>query len=59
MTSLEYYFQGNEYRRKSDFPAAMHCYMEAIRLDATSPAVEAKRMLEDIMNFHCKDIYNP
>lgn len=59
MTSNEYYLEGNEHRRRGDFAAAMNSYMEAIRLDANSPAVEAKRMLEDIMNFYCKDYYNP
>jgi len=33
--------------------------MEAIALDAQSPAVEAKQMLEDILNFYHKDAYNP
>ncbi len=45
MSSEEYYHQGNEHRRRGDFPAAMNCYLQA--------------MLEDIMNFYCKDIYNP
>lgn len=37
----------------------MHCYMEAIALDPNSKAVEAKKMLEDIYSFYCKDMYNP
>ena len=24
-----------------------------------SPAVEAKRMLDDILDYYCKDMYNP
>lgn len=59
MSADEYYIQGNAYRRQGDFPAAMNCYLQAIRLDPQSPAVTAERMLEDIMNFYCKDIYNP
>ncbi|MDD6552499.1 MAG: tetratricopeptide repeat protein [Prevotellaceae bacterium] len=59
MTSNEYYQQGNDYRRKGDFQHAINCYLEAIRLDANSPAVEAKQMLDDILNFYCKDYYNP
>jgi tetratricopeptide (TPR) repeat protein len=59
MTSEEYYLEGNEHRKQGDFGKAMCCYMEAIRLDADSPAVAAKEMLEDIMNFYCKDYYNP
>lgn len=59
MTAHEYYLEGNEYRRKGDFAAAMNCYAEAVKLDETSPAAEARLMLENIMNFYCKDYYNP
>lgn len=59
MTSEEFYKQGNEHRRRGDFQKAMNCYLEAIALDADSPAKEAKRMLDDIMGFYCKDMYNP
>ncbi len=59
MTSEEFYHEGNEHRKRGDFSSAMHSYMEAIRLDANSPAVEAKKMLEEIMDFYCKDLYNP
>ena len=59
MTADEWYRLGNEHRRKGDWQHAMNCYMEAIELDADSPAVEAKQMLEDIMNFYNKDAYNP
>ena len=59
MTADEWYQKGNEYRRRSDWKHAMDCYMEAIALDPQSPAVEAKRMLDDIMSFYHKDAYNP
>lgn len=59
MTADEWYRIGNEHRRKGDWQHAMECYMEAIELDAESPAVEAKQMLENIMNFYNKDAYNP
>ncbi|MBQ7424498.1 MAG: tetratricopeptide repeat protein [Prevotella sp.] len=59
MTSEEYYRQGNEYRRQGDYQQAINCYLEAIALDPGSPAVEAKQMLDDILNYYCKDIYNP
>lgn len=59
MTADEYYQLGNEYGRKGDWKHALDNYMEAIELDSESPAVEAKRMLDDIMSYYCKDMYNP
>ena len=59
MTADEYYQLGNGYRRKGDWKHALDNYMEAIELDSESPAVEAKRMLDDIMSYYCKDMYNP
>jgi len=59
MTSQDYYLQGNVHRKNGDFALAMNAYMEAIRLDKDSPAVEALKMLEHIMNFYHKDLYNP
>ncbi len=59
MTAEEYYKQGNEYRQQGNFRDAINCYLEAIALDPDSPAVEAKRMLDDILNYYCKDMYNP
>ena len=55
----ELYKQGNEYRKAGSFHEAINCYIEAARLDPNSPAVEAKKMLDDIMAFYCKDMYNP
>jgi len=59
MTSEEYYHKGNQYRKQGDFQHALDCYMEAIELNPESPAVEAKKMLEEILNFYNKDAYNP
>ena len=53
------YQQGNDYRRRGQFGEAINCYIEATKLDPDSPAVEAKRMLDDIMSFYCKDMFNP
>ena len=58
MTAEEYYQQGNAWRKQGDFKRALDSYMEAIALDPESPAVAAKEMLDDIMNFYCKDYYN-
>lgn len=59
MTADEYYKLGNEYRRQGNWQEALNNYMEAIALDSNSPAVEAKKMLEDILNYYNKDMYNP
>ena len=59
MTSEEYYQLGNEARKQGLWHEAINNYIRAIELDPDSPAVEAKRMLDDIMAFYCKDMYNP
>ena len=59
MTAQEFYEQGNEARKRGLWHEAINCYIQAIELDPDSPAVEAKRMLDDIMAFCCKDMYNP
>ena len=59
MTAEEYYRLGNEYRQRGDWKHAIENYNEAIELDPQSPAVEAKQMVENILDFYCKDIYNP
>ena len=59
MTAEEFFRQGNEFKKKGDLKNAMNCYLEAIELDPESPALEEKKMLEDIFNFYNKDAYNP
>ena len=59
MTRNDWYLRGNEFRKQQNWQEALNCYMEAIALDPESPAVEAKRMLDNILSFYCKDMYNP
>ena len=59
MTAEQWYQQGNEARRAGQWHEAINCYIQAAELDPESPAVEAKRMLDDIMAFYSKDMYNP
>ncbi len=59
MTAEEYYKKGNEYRQQGNWQMALNNYLEAIALDPESPAVQAKEMLDDILNFYHKDYYNP
>lgn len=58
-TSLFYYEEGNAYRKQGNWQEAINSYIKAIELDGDSPAVEAKRMLDDILDFYNKDMYNP
>ena len=53
-----YYLKGNAYRKKGNWQLAMENYLEAIDINPNSPAAEAFAMLEDIMNFYNKDMYN-
>ena len=59
MSAEEYYKLGNEARKRGEWHEAINAYIQAIELDPDSPAVEAKRMLDDIMAFYCKDMCNP
>ena len=54
-----YYQLGNQYRKQSDWQHALECYNQAIELDAFSPAVKAKEMIENILSYYCKQMYNP
>ena len=57
--SDELYERGNAFRKQGNWQEAINCYIEAIELNPDSPAVEAKVMLDDILNFYNKDAYNP
>lgn len=59
MIAEEFYRQGNRYRKEGNWQEAINNYVKAIELDPESPAVEAKKMLDDILAYYCKDIYNP
>ena len=59
MTAEEWYKKGNEARKEGLWHEAINYYLRAIELDPDSPAVEAKKMLDDIMAFYHKDAYNP
>ncbi|MGL5957267.1 MAG: tetratricopeptide repeat protein [Phocaeicola sp.] len=54
-----YYLLGNAYRKQGNFQEALNCYLEAIDLNPESPAVKAKEMLMDILNYYNKEMYNP
>ena len=53
------YRQGNLFRQQNDWQHALECYNQAIELNPDSPAVKAKEMLNSILNYYCKDLFNP
>ena len=53
-----YYLRGNAYRKKGDWKQALDNYQYAINLNPDSPAVQARKMAIDILNFYHKDMYN-
>lgn len=53
-----YYLRGNAYRKQEDWQQALNNYQQAIDLDPQSPALHARKMLLDILNFYHKDMYN-
>lgn len=53
-----YYLRGNAYRKLCNWQLALNNYLEAISLNPESPAVEAHRMLMEILEFYNKDMYN-
>ena len=59
MTADDYYRQGNCHRQHGRWHEAINCYSEAVKLDADSPAAEARQMLTDILNYRNNDLYNP
>ena len=59
MTAEEYYKLGNTFRKEGNWQEALNNYIKAIELDPASPAVEAKKMHNDLLNYYCKDMYNP
>ncbi|MCR5434215.1 MAG: tetratricopeptide repeat protein [Bacteroidaceae bacterium] len=58
-TDTVLYRRGNEYRRQGNWKRALECYAEAISLNPESPAVQARELLLDILNFRNPDMYNP
>ena len=53
-----YYLRGNAYRKLGDWQRALNDYQRAIDRNPTSPALQARKMVIDILNFYHKDMYN-
>lgn len=57
--AAQHYQTGNAFRKKGDWQHAIEHYNMAIELDPDTPAVEAKEMLMQILEFYHKDSFNP
>lgn len=53
-----YYLRGNAYRKKGNWKQALDNYQYAIELNPNSPAIQARAMAIDILDFFHKDMYN-
>lgn len=52
------YLKGNAFRKEANWQQALNNYQLAIELDEQSPAVEARKMLIEILEFYNKDMFN-
>lgn len=57
-TAEIYYWEGRIHMKRSNWGAAMSCFLKAEALNTESPAREYRLMLCDIMDFYNKDMYN-
>ena len=53
-----YYLLGNAYRKKGDWQGAINNYLEAMAINPDSPARNAYKMANEILDFYNKDMYN-
>lgn len=57
-TAELHYLRGKAHMRLAEWTLAINEFLRAEELDAESPARECRRMLEDILAFYNKDMYN-
>ena len=53
-----YYLRGNVYRKQGNWQQALNNYQSAIEINPESPALQARKMVMDILEFYHKDMYN-
>ncbi len=53
-----YYLLGNAYRKNGDWQGAINNYLEAMAINPDSPAKNAYKMANEILDFYNKDMYN-
>lgn len=54
-----HYLLGNAYARLGDWGKALTSYCRAMEINPDSPAAEAYRQAQQILDFYCHDLYNP
>lgn len=59
MTEEEWIKRGKEAFARQDWKVCLDSYAEAIKLNANSEAVELRKMAMNIIEFYCKDRFNP
>ena len=59
MTEQEWRAKGKEAYARQDWKECLDAYAEAIQLNPASEAVELRRMTMEIVEFYCKDRFNP
>ena len=59
MTEAEWIEKVKEAYSRMDWKGCLDSYAEAIKLNPNSDAVELRKMAMEIIEFYCKDIYNP
>ena len=52
-----YYLRGNAYRKQGNWQQALNNY-QSIEINPESPALQARKMVMDILEFYHKDMYN-
>lgn len=53
-----FYLRGNAFRKQGNWQQALNNYQSAIDINPESPAVQARAMVVDILEFFHKDMYN-
>lgn len=57
-TAELYYLKGKVHMKKSEWTRAMSCFLKAEEIEPHGPARECRLMLNDIMEFYNKDMFN-
>lgn len=57
-SAMLYYLQGKLFMKKSDWGNAISNFLKAEELDPNGPARQCRLMLNDIMAFYNKDMFN-